>query len=104
VKVRPFSSIPAGGTHCRGHTAGGTDKRGARPPPGDVSSGTNVTRMVSSRFVGSVLLGEPRHGGEKRRLSPCHNLRVNYSSTLAVVRIRVAFGVVARHPPQSALP
>jgi len=32
---------------------GGTNKRGARGPPGCVSSGTNVTLMVSSRFVGS---------------------------------------------------
>lgn len=29
-------------------------KRGARSPPGDVSSGTNVTLMVRSRFVGEV--------------------------------------------------
>ena len=37
----------------RGHEqAGGTNKRGARGPSGCVSSGTNVTLMVSSRFVG----------------------------------------------------
>jgi hypothetical protein len=34
----------------------------------------------------------------------CHNLRVSNSSALVVVRVRVAFGVVARHPPQSSFP
>jgi hypothetical protein len=58
---------PAGGTergsagHRQDHfvpssfalnPAGGTDKRGARSPSGDLRSGTNVTLMVNSRFVG----------------------------------------------------
>ncbi len=31
----------------------GTDQKGCRSPSGDVSSGTNVTLMASSRIVGS---------------------------------------------------
>jgi hypothetical protein len=43
--MRPFGPAPPGGT-----IAGGTNKRGARGPSGCVSSETNVTLMVSSRF------------------------------------------------------